>query len=99
MRGSLITGWRATMLLAFLAVIALTLVVPHVDLPDTAFHEDSAPAIVKSRMASVSALVAFSLRDRDSFIEQVPAPRHEHRLPAARPMATPLPILLSALLC
>jgi len=42
----------AFLLLFILVVIGLTQVLPQVDLPDTAFHEDTAPVVTKFRATS-----------------------------------------------
>jgi len=39
---------QMAMLLPLLVVIAVIQVLPQVDLPDTAFHEDTAPIVTKS---------------------------------------------------
>jgi hypothetical protein len=94
-----IAGWRMGVLLVMLGVIALILVLPQVDLPDTAFHEDNAPAVQKTRIASTPAVVVLTVRSRLSFLDENRTPRYERRVLAAHPISTPLPILHSALLC
>jgi hypothetical protein len=48
------------LLAVVLTIIALVQVLPQVDLPDTAFHEDTAPIVTKSR--ALSAPVAITIR-------------------------------------
>ena len=53
----------AIVLMVLLVTIGLIQVLPQVDLPDTAFHEDTAPVVTKFRATSAPALpvVAISL--------------------------------------
>ena len=99
MRGRQITGWRTGLLLAMLGMVALALVAPPVDLHDTSFHKAASPAIVKSRNTSSSAPVVVAAQPRLPSIDGTRAPRQFRRMLPARPIATPLPILHSALLC
>jgi hypothetical protein len=46
---------QIAVLLPLLMAIALIQVLPQVDLPETAFHEDSAPIVMKSRAVSAPA--------------------------------------------
>jgi hypothetical protein len=41
------------LLVPILIVIAVVQVLPQVDLPETAFHEDTAPVVIKSRALAV----------------------------------------------
>ena len=45
-------------LLGILMLIGLIQVLPQVDLPDTAFHEDTAPVVVKFRVAAVPVMLS-----------------------------------------
>jgi len=45
-------------LLGILMLIGLIQVLPQVDLPDTAFHEDTAPMVVKFRVAALPVMLA-----------------------------------------
>ena len=91
------TVGRSTVIGIFvlLTVIALVQVLPQVDLPDTAFHEDSAPIVRKLRVISVSTMapIAVSPQSLDSIA-----------VPGTEPLAVPPPSpvrasVVPALLC
>lgn len=46
--------WRWTLLVFELALFALILILPQVDLPDFTFHSGTAPVVMKSRLSSGS---------------------------------------------
>lgn len=48
--------WRWALLIFELFLFALILVLPQVDLPDFAFHRDSAPIVAKSKLSSAPVL-------------------------------------------
>lgn len=86
-------------LVSLLVLIALILVLPQVDLPDTAFHQGTAPLDVHSRVTSgpgllsVSTLVSFT-------VSAHPASRLcEGSLVLARETSVFLPLLHRSLRC
>jgi hypothetical protein len=91
---------QAAILLPLLIVIAVIQVLPQVDLPDTAFHEDTAPIVSKTRAVAAPALDVAAQHEHvtNPVIASLPV------IPAwsstARRRSSPsLPILFSALLC
>jgi hypothetical protein len=87
------------MLLALLIVIAVVQVLPQVDLPDTAFHEDTAPIVIKTRAASAPTL-ALAIQDTLLvFVQAVSVIVGEASLMPAHPLNRSLSILFSTLLC
>src|SRR5262249_6274890 len=87
-------------LLPLLVVVALTQVLPQVDLPDTAFHEDTAPMITKSR--AITAPVFCFARGRDFVVAarttKFPTTGKWLSIPQHRSSLS-LPILHSTILC
>ena len=49
---------QLAILYSLLIVVAIIQVLPQVDLPDTAFHEDTAPIVTKSRAVAAPVLSA-----------------------------------------
>ena len=47
---------QVVILFLLLIVVAITQVLPQVDLPDTAFHEDTAPIVTKARAVAAPVL-------------------------------------------
>ena len=47
----------STLLIAILLVIGMIQILPQVDLPDTAFQEDTAPMVIKSRGIAAPVMV------------------------------------------
>ena len=89
---------QVSVLLFLLAVIFLIQILPQVDLPDTAFHEDTAPVVTKFRsttglsfaIAPVPMGVQGGLQ-KTRFAEIAPLPDHF--------VSLSLPVLLCSLLC
>jgi len=87
-------------ILSCLTVIMLLIVVlPDVDLPDTAFHQGTAPLVVHARgttaPAAVSVAAVFQLPDH----AQVSSPRRESEGLAANLDPNLRPILLRSIRC
>ena len=68
-------SWGVAFLVVVLLLIALVLVLPQVDLPDTAFHGDSSPASVRARgilipvlLAGVTLQFSFQLSARERLV-------------------------------
>jgi hypothetical protein len=53
--------WRWVVLIFELLLFAVVLVLPQVDLPDFAFHRDSAPIVVKSKVSSAPVLANIAI--------------------------------------
>lgn len=85
------------LLLCLLFVIALIQVLPQVDLPDTAFHEDTAPTVTKFRIFDAPAVSVLTIVSQ-LHCEFQQFPRVCSRT-SIHSVNEPLPILLSALLC
>jgi hypothetical protein len=93
---------QLAMLLPLLVTIAVIQVLPQVDLPDTAFHEDTAPIVTKSRALSAATLGVGIQRAGLHYVQNVQtAIEFVRKVPAmaAHPVNQVLPILLSTLLC
>jgi len=87
---------RATILLSLLLVIAIIQVLPQVDLPDTAFHEDTLPRAARCGVlahAMAAVIPAIELR------RELTASHSERTLVPAHPVNEPLSTLFSTLLC
>lgn len=89
----------AILLLALLVMIGLIQILPQVDLPDTAFHEDTAPVVTKFRATSAPVLPVVVVSDQlalfhfasEYFWEKLPEPMIA--------TANFVPILHCSLLC
>lgn len=87
-------------LLPLLLIIALVQVLPQVDLPDTAFHENEAPIVAKFRLVQAPVIMAApgaisALRAIVRY-EPLSEPSISYRQPS---LTSSLPILLASLLC
>lgn len=88
-----------SILACLLFLIVLILVLPEVDLPDTAFHGGTAPVDLHSRVTSAPFLVGVSTTAAFSFSAH-PAPRRsEHSLVFAHATSSFLPLLHRSLRC
>ena len=90
---------KFTIVASLLFLIAIIQVLPQVDLPDTVFHEDEAPAVAKFRL--VPALLTMVLFAIAAVILRQAAARSADGLtldPENRPVAKPQ-ILTVSLLC
>jgi hypothetical protein len=87
------------LLMSLLAIIFLILVLPQVDLPDTAFHRGTAPVEVHSRVTAVPTMVGIIAAFRFSSSTQTAFPRREHSLLSARSTPSFLPLLHRSLRC
>ena len=81
-------------------LVAIIQVLPQVDLPETAFHEDTAPIVIKSRGVAAPVLSGvvrhgFATWQRPATLAIIP------EMPSTRPHRghLSLPILLLAILC
>jgi hypothetical protein len=86
-------------LLGILILIGLIQVLPQVDLPDTAFHEDTAPVVVKFRVAAAPVTFSAILTVRPQISTAAPS---EFRVMSIRPIhdsGNLVPILHCSLLC
>ena len=81
-----------------LTTIALVQVLPQVDLPDTAFHEDTAPVVMKYRV--LSSPIAITIADvRPAPSVSLVAFVHEPGAPSVLPMGASRQALFSSFLC
>jgi len=74
--------WRWALLMFELFLFALILILPQVELPETAFQGGTAPTVIKARVSSLPALAAVLLplglllfaRSWESHLERTEAP-------------------------
>lgn len=93
------TSPRVAMLVPLLLVITVIQVLPQVDLPDTAFHEDTAPVVTKSRPAPGSTL-ALTVQGTFSVLGQTkPVILRDASTSSTHPHNRSPLILFSTLLC
>jgi len=93
------TRWSWAVLLLELLLITIILILPQVDIPDTAFHCGSAPVLAKARLTSPPAQIQTSLGDSltpQPQAAQIPFSTARIEVSSSSPG---LPILLSTLLC
>lgn len=87
------------LLLGILLIIGLIQVLPQVDLPDTAFHEDTAPVVAKFRVTAApilsSAIVPLDMQSSVA----VPSEVRQHFVRPSLVSANLVPILHCSLLC
>ena len=90
---------QLAILYSLLILVAIIQVLPQVDLPETAFHEDTAPIVIKSRGVAAPVLSAVAMHgfvtwQRPATLAIIPEmPTRPHRAHLS------LPILLLAILC
>jgi len=88
-----------SVLMCLLFLIVLILVLPEVDLPDTAFHGGTAPIDVHARLTSAPFLVGVSTTAPFSFSAHPASRRSEHSLVFAHSTSSFLPLLHRSLRC
>jgi hypothetical protein len=86
-------------LMSLLFLIVLILVLPEVDLPDTAFHQGTAPVDVHARVTSAPALLSLGSVFSFSFSTHTASSYREHILQLAHATSSSLPLLHRALRC
>jgi hypothetical protein len=86
-------------LMTLLFLMVLILVLPEVDLPDTAFHRGTAPVDVHAQVTSTPALLSVSTVVPFSFPAQTASRRREHSLVFAHTGSSFLPLLHRSLRC
>jgi hypothetical protein len=94
-----IKPWGLFVLLSWLLLITLILVLPQVDLPDTAFHRGTAPVDVHSRITSAPGLLSASAVVPFSFSTHPASLRREHSQVFAHQTSVFLPLLHRSLRC
>lgn len=90
--------WECTLLLSMLFLFFLILVLPQVDLPDTAFHGNTAPIVIHSRYTSPPAALAMSETQLRAVVK-VFVRRDGRSETPARPLSDSLPTLNGSLRC
>src|SRR5579863_1523350 len=90
---------RLFVLMTLLFLIVLILVLPEVDLPDTAFHRGTAPVDVHAQVTSAPTLLSASTLVPFSFSPQTALRRREHSLAFAHIGFSFLPLLHRSLRC
>jgi len=86
-------------LMTLLFLIVVILILPEVDLPDTAFHGNSAPVDVHSRVTSSPGLFSVGTTLPFSFSAHPASRRREHSLVFAHATSSFLPLLHRSLRC
>jgi hypothetical protein len=84
---------------ALLVCIVLVQVLPQVDLPDAAFHSNTAPIIGKARVRAASTALKNNVFNLSVVDSRAPEVNREQFLTRAVPVKKFLPILLCCLLC
>jgi hypothetical protein len=97
-------GWTTKLcstilLLSLLAIIGMIQVLPQVDLPDTAFHEDSSPVVTKFRSISAPVMPVRVASIHLDFFRPASEYLWHHLGEARASTANFVPILLCSLLC
>ena len=87
------------LLMSLLVIIFLILVLPQVDLPDTAFHRGTAPVEVHARVMAVPTMVGMIAAFRFHSSAQTAYPRRERSLLFAHAAPNFLPLLHHSLRC
>jgi len=83
---------------ALLICIVSVQVLPQVDLPDTAFHRNTAPIVAKARITAASTALKSTTFNLSVIESRSPEMSREQLLTSAVPVKF-LPILLCCLLC
>jgi hypothetical protein len=86
-------------LLGILLLIGLIQVLPQVDLPDTAFHEDTAPLVMKFRVASAPILSSATVTSRPQLSSIVVSNIREISIRPSYTSGKLIPVLHCSLLC
>jgi hypothetical protein len=86
-------------LVSLLFLVALILILPQVDLPDTAFNRGTAPVDVHVQNTSAPGLVGVGLLVSFNFPAQVTSSRHEHYVRSGHATSSSLPLLHRSLRC
>ena len=87
------------LLLSILLLIGLIQVLPQVDLPDTAFHEDTAPAVMKFRVTSAPILSSAIVTSRPQLSSAVASDIREMSVRPSHTSGKLIPVLHCSLLC
>ena len=91
---------QLAILYSLLIVVAVIQVLPQVDLPDTAFHEDTAPIVTKSRAVAVPVLSVAQRHDYATWHQAATLATTPEKVSTTPHRANlSLPILLLAILC
>jgi hypothetical protein len=89
-----------TVLATVLFLIALVQVLPQVDLPDTAFHENEAPVVAKNRlMQPVAPVVPSAIATAPVFGTLAPVGMHSVAERPGHPASRSLSVLFVSFLC
>lgn len=93
------TTVQMAMLVPLLIVIAVIQVLPQVDLPETAFHEDTAPIVMKSRVRAVPTFAVVLQRTVQGTVQSKPLIASEASASAEHLHQSSSLILFSTLRC
>jgi hypothetical protein len=86
-------------LMGLLFLIVLILILPQVDLPDTAFHRDTAPVDLHARVTSAPSLLSMGTVVSFSFSTHAVSSCRERILEFAHATSSSLPLLHCVLRC
>jgi hypothetical protein len=88
-----------SVLVCLLLLVVLILVLPQVDLPDTAFHGGTAPVDLHARVTSAPSLLSVGAAIPFSFFAHPASHHSEHSLVLAHASSSFLPLLHRSLRC
>src|SRR5215467_10778655 len=84
--------------LSVLLCITLVLILPQVDLPDTAFHSGTAPIVAKARFSRAPAILKVTISRFSEIARQSSECDHQQSVLHAIPLANFLPTFVCCLL-
>ena len=91
--------WKWALLIFELALFAIILILPQVDLPDFTFHGGTAPIAIKSRASATPARLTVALAVRPLTPADLQEPLFEFSSTAASPTSASRLSLLCTLVC
>jgi hypothetical protein len=91
--------WKWVLLIFELALFAIILILPQVDLPDFTFHGGTAPAAIKARTSSPPARVPVAVAVRQPAPADLLEPRFDLNIPTVCPSSASRLSLLCTLVC
>ncbi|MBZ5722672.1 MAG: hypothetical protein LAO03_20220 [Acidobacteriia bacterium] len=91
--------WKWTLLIFELALFAIILILPQVDLPDFTFHSGTAPITIKLRASSAPARLPGAVAFRPPTPADLFEPRFDFGSTTASPTSTSRLSLLCTLVC
>src|SRR5438874_13106014 len=99
MRRYFMKRWQWVLLIVELALFAIILILPQVDLPDFTFHGGTAPTAMKARISPVPARIAIVIAPSMSVLEQDVRLRTDTMVSSAPSTAYSCLLLFCVLIC